>query len=81
MTSIEPAAESGLDLAGRKVMTTRYCIRQQLGACRRYPLAGKPASIRLSEPLALIDEHGARYPLRFNCAQCVMEVYYQEEPA
>ena len=32
---IEPAAESGLDLAGRTVMTTRYCLKYELGLCPR----------------------------------------------
>jgi 23S rRNA 5-hydroxycytidine C2501 synthase len=80
VTKIEPAAESGLDMAGRKVMTTRYCLRQQLGACRKYPLAPPAAPTRLNEPLTLLDEQGVRYPLRFNCTLCVMEVYYQEDP-
>ena len=35
VTDIEPAAESGLDLAGRTVMTTRYCLKYELGLCPR----------------------------------------------
>ena len=31
----EPAAESGLDMHGRKVMTTKYCIKYQLDGCPR----------------------------------------------
>ena len=33
--SIAPAAESGLDLSGQVVMTTKYCLRKELGLCRR----------------------------------------------
>jgi len=62
---IEPAAESGLDLAGRRLMTTRYCIREQLGLCG----AG------IAEPLSLIDDEGRRLELRFDCESCAMEVY------
>ncbi len=69
--TIEPAAESGLDLRGHKVMTTKYCLRYQLGACPRLPNSRK-----LPEPLRLVDDQGAEYPLRFNCADCVMEVYF-----
>jgi len=36
VTEIEPAPESGLDMRGRVVMRTRYCIRHQLGACVRW---------------------------------------------
>jgi putative protease len=32
---IEPAAESGLDLGGRTVMTARYCLKYELGLCPR----------------------------------------------
>ena len=71
--SIEPAAESGLDLAGRKVMTTKYCLRYQLNACPR-----QPNHVRLPEPLHLLDEQGLSFPLRFNCAECVMEVYFNK---
>ena len=73
--TIEPAAESGLDLRGRKVMTTKYCLRYQLGACPRLP-----DSRKLPEPLRLVDDQGMEYPLRFNCADCVMEVYFGTRP-
>ncbi len=64
---IERAAESGLDMTGRRVMTTRYCIREQLGLCGA-PVAG---------PLALIDDEGRRLELRFDCEQCAMEVWFE----
>jgi len=69
---IEPAAESGIDLRGRKVMTTRFCLRFALGAC---PKQKNPK--RLQEPLYLEDELGNRLTLRFRCQECVMEVIYQ----
>jgi putative protease len=72
---IEPAAESGLDLQGRKVMTTQFCLRYELNACPRQPNPEK-----LSEPLKLVDEQNIEYPLRFNCAECVMEVYFRSLP-
>jgi 23S rRNA 5-hydroxycytidine C2501 synthase len=70
--SIEPAAESGLDMSGRKVMKTRYCIRYQLRACPKQ----RPTQ-KLPEPLRLVDSQGIEYPLRFNCRDCVMEVYFR----
>jgi collagenase-like PrtC family protease len=35
VADIEPAAESGLDLADHTVMTTRYCLKYELGLCPR----------------------------------------------
>ncbi len=67
---IEPAAESGLDLAGRPVMTMRYCVREQLGMCPRN--GGAP----VREPLAFIDYRGRRLELSFDCGRCSVELVF-----
>jgi putative protease len=77
VTEIQPAAESGLEMRGRKVMTTKHCIKHQLGYCARFSLSKNTPPARPQE-LALVDEQGNRYPLRFNCARCEMEVYFLE---
>jgi putative protease len=68
---IEPAAESGVDLRGQRVMTSRYCIKHQFGWCPR-----ERSRERLAEPLFLIDEDGCRFELEFDCAACQMNVYF-----
>jgi 23S rRNA 5-hydroxycytidine C2501 synthase len=72
---IEPAAESGLDLAGRPVMTTRYCLKYQRGLCPREHkgLSAPP------EPWFLVDDQGRRLRVVFRCEQspCVMEVVFE----
>ena len=65
--SITPAAESGLDLSDQVVMTTKYCLRKELGLCRRDG-SGPP------EPLFLEDEDGHQFELRFRCGSCGMEI-------
>jgi len=72
VTDIEPAAESGLDMRGHRVMTTRYCLRRELDLCPHAAGSGGQA-----EPLTLIDEQGNRLELRFNCASCEMDVYLE----
>jgi putative protease len=69
---IEPAAESGLDMAGRVVMRTRYCLQHQLGFCD-----GRDTTHRQRGPLFLLDEQGRRFPLRFDCARCEMLVLHE----
>lgn len=69
---IEPAAESGLDLTGRKVMATKHCLKYELGACH---LQEQPREI--SEPLCLVDENGLGLRLAFNCRECVMEIFLE----
>jgi len=70
VTEIEAAAESGLDMRGRKVMTTRYCLMHQLDLCRK---PGVDDSVE--EPLYLVDDEGYRLRLDFDCGRCEMEIY------
>ncbi len=66
--TIEPAAESGLDLSGRLVMTTKYCLRQELGLCEGIRRGAA------AEPLIIEDEDGRRFEVRFRCGPCAMEI-------
>jgi len=68
--TLSPAAESGLDLSGRLVMTTRYCLRKELSLCRGDG-DGDPA-----EPLILQDEDGREYELHFSCGRCGMGIFF-----
>ncbi len=72
VTQIEAAAESGLDMRGRKVMTTKYCLKRELGLCAK----DHSSSSEVEEPLSLIDEHGQEYFLHFNCSNCEMEIFF-----
>ncbi|MCU0642850.1 MAG: U32 family peptidase [bacterium] len=72
--TIAPAAESGLDMVGKKVMTTKYCIAQQLGICKK-----NSNQLRSIEPLYLVDEKGQRYRLNFDCNKCAMEIYFEKQ--
>lgn len=70
VATIEPAAASGLDMHGRKVMTTRYCVKEQLGLCPR-----ANAVDAIEEPLFLVDEAGDRLRLECDCSRCEMEIF------
>lgn len=71
---IEPAAESGLDMQGRRVMLTRLCIKHELGQCPR-----KSRCQNSGEPWFLLDDSGHRFRLVFRCDQrdCLMEIVYE----
>jgi len=71
--TIEPAAETGVDLSGRVVMTTKLCLRKELGLCRGHGVKS-PA-----EPMILEDEDGVRYAVRFRCGPCGMEILLEGE--
>ncbi|MHB1460765.1 MAG: peptidase U32 family protein [Armatimonadota bacterium] len=66
----ERAAETGLEMGNRPVMTTKYCIKHELNICPK-----QNPSTSIDEPLWLVDEMGSRLRLRFNCARCQMEVW------
>jgi putative protease len=72
VVAIEPAAESGIALAGRTVMTCRYCLKYQQGLC---PHEHKPKSVP-AEPWFLIDDQGRRLRLEFHCGDrmCTMQI-------
>ena len=67
VTSIDPALEIGGRLSSDDpVMTTKYCLKFELGWCpRQYP------TIQLNEPLFLQGIHD-RFQLHFDCAACEM---------
>jgi len=70
---IEPAAESGIDMQFRKVMTTKHCLKYELGGCH---YQDQPRSF--DEPLYLVAEDGLRLHLAFNCRDCLMDVFIEK---
>ena len=59
-------AKSAKDCA---LMTTKYCIKAQLGMCQKMKMKRTP----LVEPLSLVDNTG-NYELGFDCNKCEMTV-------
>ncbi|MEI6519876.1 MAG: U32 family peptidase [bacterium] len=66
--NVSDAAESGLNMQNCHVMRTRYCIRKELGICLKN---GNPA-----KKLYLRDENYEMLELKFDCANCEMNVIY-----
>jgi len=72
---IEDAAEAGTNMNGRKIMTTKHCLRHEFNACPQQENCGQT-----DVHWKLIDENGNEYPLQFNCINCEMEIYYHKLP-
>jgi putative protease len=72
-TKIEPAMEVNMPAAGveTRVMTTRFCLRREMGACLKSKDAGK-----LPATLILRPVNTAMRPMRlhFDCANCQMHL-------
>ena len=60
----EYAPEKGLLLKGKCVMTTKHCLKFACGMCKK------------NINLYLVDEKNKKYPLKFNCNKCEMEIYF-----
>lgn len=71
---VAPASEREGEV---QVMTSRYCLRRELGACLK-----TPAGNSIKEPLTLVPADGNTRPLRlrFDCAACRMNVFALPSP-
>ncbi len=72
---IEKAFELQWDPGKSRVMTTKYCVKYELGKCPRYQK--ETMGEKLVEPLVL--KHGeVEYKLKFNCKPCEMEIWEKD---
>ncbi len=75
VTEIEKAFELQWDPGKARVMTTKYCVKYELGKCPRFQKT--TMGEKLVEPLTLT--HGEReYKLKFNCKPCEMEIWEKD---
>jgi len=68
----EMAFEKQSDPHGKTVMTTKHCLKFQMGFCPKF---GGKKSTNFSEPFSLNDGIN-ELRLDFDCLQCVMKVIY-----
>ncbi len=62
---LEMAAESGIDMQGKVIMTTKHCLRHEFDLCQKQ-----------TGDLFLVDEYNKKYKLEFDCKNCEMKVIY-----
>ncbi|MBK8493428.1 MAG: U32 family peptidase [Saprospirales bacterium] len=75
VTEIEKAFELQWDPGKSRVMTTKYCVKYELGKCPRFQKA--TMGEKVVEPLVL--KHGeVEYKLKFNCKPCEMEIWEKD---
>lgn len=58
----------------RIVMTTRYCLRRELGCCKKNPLDNR-INKKLKEPLTIVSGNNT-FRLQFDCKNCEMNVIH-----
>lgn len=75
VTEIEKAFELQWYPGKARVMTTKYCVKYELGKCARFQR--DTMGTKVVEPLTL--KHGeVEYKLKFNCKPCEMEIWEKE---
>lgn len=74
---IERGLEQTLDYDGKALMTTKYCLRYELGCCLKGGGGGgekNPFGIAPTDKLVL-HNNGRRFRLEFDCGECLMRIY------
>lgn len=70
LKNIQPAFELRKP-ATPLVMQCRYCLRYEIGQCKKR--GGTTATVK--DPLRIRLSDGRTFRLEFNCAQCIMNIY------
>lgn len=70
----DSALEVTSESEGKKLMTTRHCLRYSLGYCPKYGISGKEIEL----PLYLVDGN-IKLRLEFNCKDCFMSVFLESK--
>lgn len=72
--------EWGLDKShkyeNKALMTTKYCLRYELGACLLHKCNNTVAPEYLGE--LFLENNGKRFRLQFDCKQCQMQLFFCE---
>ena len=68
---IEPGLETGISLEGKRVFSSRYCLRNELGVCSKTKPENIPPLPWTLEQL----ENGNKFKVEFDCSKCSMYLY------
>ena len=73
--TLERGLEQTADYDGKALMTTKYCLRYELGCCLQGKNTFAPkVNIRPSDTLVLRN-NDRRFRLEFDCQECLMRIY------
>ena len=75
VTEIEEAFELKWAPGKSRVMTTKYCVKYELGKCPKFQR--ETMGTKVVEPLVL-KQGDREYKLKFNCKPCEMESWERD---
>lgn len=71
--------ERGLELTenydGKALMTTKYCLRYELGCCLQNKSRNRPQLNIAPSDTLILRNNNRRFRLEFDCHQCLMRIY------
>jgi len=71
---VEHGVEQTLDYDGKALMTTKYCLRYELGCCLQGKCDFEPKANIAPGDRLILHNNGQRFRLEFDCAECVMKI-------
>ena len=75
---IERGLEQTENYEGKALMTTKYCLRYELGCCLQGKNSGKSQLDIKPTATLLLRNNDRRFRLQFDCRQCLMLIYPPE---
>lgn len=75
---IERGLEQTENYEGKALMTTKYCLRYELGCCLQGKNSGKAQLDIKPTATLLLRNNDRRFRLQFDCRQCLMLIYPPE---
>ncbi len=75
VNEIERGLEKTEDYDGKALMTTKYCLRYELGCCLQGKNSGKPQIDIQPKDKLFIHNNNRRFRLDFDCRNCQMLIY------
>lgn len=71
---MEHGVEQTHDYAGKALMTTKYCLRYELGCCLLGKSKTTPAVEIKPDDGLILHNNGQRFRLHFDCTECRMQI-------
>ena len=76
INEIERGVEQTGDYDGKALMTTKYCLRYELGCCLHNKAGQKAPTVAIdSRDNLVLHNNGRQFRLQFDCLECVMRIY------
>ncbi len=75
VSEIEPGLEKSDDYDEKALMTTKYCLRYELGCCLQGKNTNKAMVDIKPTDILVLRNNDRRFRLEFDCRQCLMRIY------